>query len=114
MKIIKCINKIIAKNKNRNNDDINYDQAKKILSSEENAFLIDVRSPQEYKENHLSNSTNISLYEIDNKIEKIIPDKDCIIILYCTSGTRSRKALEKLKKIDYKNLYNLKGGIEGI
>ena len=76
------------------------------------AILIDVRSPQEYNEGHLDNSILLPEYEILKKIEDIIPNKNTKIILYCSSGTRSKKAQEELEKMGYKNIYNVLNGVE--
>ena len=51
---------------------------------------------------------------IEKDINTITNDVDSVIILYCQMGSRSRKALEKLKRLGYKNLYNLKGGLENL
>ena len=51
---------------------------------------------------------------IEKDIDSITNDADSVIILYCQMGSRSRKALEKLKRLGYKNLYNLKGGLENL
>lgn len=76
--------------------------------------IIDVRSKNEYRENHLTGSVNIPLSDIKRKIEKIVPNKDRKILLYCQSGLRSKKAIRILEKLGYNNLYNLNGGIENI
>ena len=76
--------------------------------------IIDVRSKNEYRENHLTGSVNIPLSDIKQKIEKIVPNKDRKILLYCQSGLRSKKAIRILEKLGYNNLYNLNGGIENI
>ena len=57
---------------------------------------------------------NIPLSDIKQKIEKIVPNKDRKILLYCQSGLRSKKAIRILEKLGYNNLYNLNGGIENI
>ena len=99
---------------NRYNNEITYNDAKKIMREEANSYLIDVRSKQEYNEYHLPNSINIPVYNIEKDINTITNDVDTVIILYCQMGSRSRKALEKLKRLGYKNLYNLKGGLENL
>ena len=76
--------------------------------------IIDVRSKNEYRENHLTGSVNIPLSDIKQKIEKIVPNKNKEILLYCQSGLRSKKAIRILEKLGYNNLYNLNGGIENI
>lgn len=78
-----------------------------------NVILLDVRSKQEYEEGHLAGSINIPLYEIDKNLEKL-PDKKCILLIYCTSGHRSKQAKEKLENLGYENVYHLKNGLDGM
>ena len=47
-------------------------------------------------------------------VEKVVTNKNDIVICYCQSGSRSAKACAKLKGLGYINIYNLKGGILGI
>ena len=76
------------------------------------AIIIDVRSVQEYNEGHLNYAKNIPDYKINNNIVNIIQNKNQEILLYCESGTRSKKAYKKLTKYGYTNVYNLYGGLE--
>ncbi len=76
------------------------------------AEIIDVRSACEYNEGHISGAVNIPEYEIDTKFEKIYPNKTGEIVLYCQIGKRSRTAYRKLKRMNYKNVYCLYGGID--
>ena len=77
-------------------------------------ILIDVRSRREYKETHLNNSINIPLYEIKKDIIKLIKNKNKKLLLVCQSGIRSAKAVKILEDLGYKEVYNLKGGLENI
>ena len=77
----------------------------------EGATIIDVRSKREYNEGHIEDSINIPDYEINKTIENVIKDYNQIIILYCSSGTRSKKACKNLVKKGYFNVYNLYEGI---
>lgn len=76
------------------------------------AIIIDVRSMQEYNEGHIDYAKNIPDYKINNNIVNIIKDKNQEIVLYCESGSRSKKAYKKLVKYGYTNVYNLYGGLE--
>ena len=76
------------------------------------ALVIDVRSTQEYNEGHIIGSLNIPEYEINCNIDEILKNKNDTIILYCTSGKRSKKAYKKLNALGYKNIYNLYGGLD--
>lgn len=77
-------------------------------------MLIDVRTKQEFIEGHINGAIVIPYYEVPKRIEKIIPNKEHEIIVYCKNGGRGVTAVETLNKLGYKNVYNLKGGIEGI
>ncbi len=93
------------------NGEINYDQAKKIMNNNTDFILIDVRSKQEYLEGHLISAINIPLYDIEKNIFNVVEDKNKIIIVYCSSGSRSLRAKEILKQLGFKNVYNIKTNI---
>ncbi len=76
------------------------------------AKIVDVRSRREYSEGNIKGSINIPDYEINKEFEKIFKDYNQTIILYCSSGARSKKACKKLLKKGYTNIFNLYGGIE--
>ena len=78
------------------------------------AILLDVRTKQKFMEGHLNGAIVIPYYEISKKIENIIPNKEQEIIVYCKNGGRGVTAVETLNKLGYKNVYNLKGGLEEI
>lgn len=114
MKIIKKINKILRSKLIRGNREISYVQAKEILKENITAVLLDVRSKQEHEEYHLNGDICIPLYELQQEIIKIIENKETIIVVYCQSGARGKKALTILQKMGYQNVYNICGGIEEI
>ena len=83
--------------------DLQYDEAMEIYKRE-NAILIDVRMPDEYREKHIEGAINIPIYEIDNLKNEII-DKDKVILLYCKTGKRSKIVKEILMQNGYRNVY---------
>lgn len=52
------------------------------------------------------------LYEIPKRATVELKNKEAIIIAYCSAGIRSKKAVKILKKLGYKNLYTIEGGID--
>lgn len=74
-----------------------------------NAVLLDVRSPQEYREGHIPGSINLPLQKLDNA-DKIIENENTPIYVYCQSGNRSRQAVALLGAMGYTNVNNI-GGI---
>lgn len=95
----------------RSKENLSKEEMEEMMQNNENVVLLDVRSPQEFAEGHMQNAINIPTYEMYEKAEKIIKDKNTIIICYCTVGVRSKKALKMLKKLGYNNLYNLDRGM---
>ena len=93
---------------------ISYLEAKQLLKENPMAVLVDVRSIQEYKEYHLEGAICIPEYELFQKIETILQDKDQMIILYCQSGARSKKAANLLQKMGYQTIYEIEKGLNDI
>ena len=73
------------------------------------AVLLDVRTPQEYREGHIPGSQNVPLQQLD-KAEEVTENKDTLLYVYCHSGARSRQAVSLLKHMGYTNVHNI-GGI---
>ncbi len=96
-----------------NANDISIEEFDNIKKENSNLIILDVRSPQEFKEGHIAGSTLIPSYEIIKSIRKVLPDKKTLIIVYCQNGGRSRNTVCKLKQMGYVNVYNLKYGLEG-
>lgn len=110
----KKLKKILRQQFLRGGNLISYVEAKEMLRENSSGILLDVRSPQEYKEYHLSGAICIPTYELQTKVTKIIENKSQLIIAYCQSGGRSMAAVNMLRKMGYENLYQLNGGIDGI
>ena len=73
------------------------------------ALLLDVRSPEEYREGHIPGSQNLPLQLLD-KLPAVVENKEKELFVYCRSGARSRQAVEILKSMGYVNAHNI-GGI---
>lgn len=77
-------------------------------------IIVDVRNRREFKEKHINGAINIPLPEVKKNIEKYIKNKNNKILIYCQSGIRSKKAVGIVEELGYKEVYNLKGGLENI
>ncbi len=95
----------------RSKENITKEEMKEMLNSYSNIVLLDVRSHQEFSEGHLNGAINIPTYDLYTEVPKMLNDKEAIIIAYCTVGVRSENAIKILRKMGYKNLYHLEGGI---
>lgn len=72
-------------------------------------LLIDVRTPDEFADGHLSGATRIGYEVIGQQIEAIAPDRTTPIVLYCRSGRRADVARQTLLDMGYSNVTNAGG-----
>ena len=86
--------------------DIN--QGVKEYSTTDGAVLLDVRTPDEYRQGHIPGSKNVPLQSID-KVTVMINNKATPIFVHCLSGARSRQAAAILQQMGYTNVKNIGG-----
>lgn len=72
--------------------------------------LVDVRTPEEYRQAHIPGALLIPNDEISRTAGRLLPDKDAAILMYCRSGSRSWSAAHRLAALGYTNVYDF-GGI---
>lgn len=82
----------------------------KELMKDEEAQLIDVRTPGEVAGGKIDGSTNIDYNSAEFKTEMAKLDKDKPVLLYCASGGRSGRTAAMLKTMGFKEVYDLEGG----
>ncbi len=93
-------------------ENITADEAKQIMDAETGYVILDVRTEEEYAEGHIPGAILIPDYEIAQKAESILPDKDQKILVYCRSGRRSKNAAEALLALGYTNIWEFGGIID--
>jgi phage shock protein E len=71
------------------------------------ATIIDVRSEGEFQEKHLPGAINIPLNRLGDEIARVAPNKEQLLLLHCLSGTRSAAGEATLRKMGYRNVFNL-------
>ena len=85
-------------------------EAKKIMDTQKDIYILDVRDPDELDEGFVDNSINIPLDSLLQAAEKKLPDKTKPLLVYCRSGKRSKEAEKLLEELGYENIYDF-GGI---
>lgn len=101
-----------SSNKNVQDDSSATKPSSAISDIQAGSPIYDVRTPEEYAQNHISGSINLPLGDIQNGK---LPDssKDSKIYLYCRSGNRSEQAKTILNQAGYSNVINL-GSLEDV
>ena len=72
--------------------------------------LVDVRTLEEFKEGHLANAQNICVTDDDFQEKLSNLDKNKPVYLYCRSGKRSASAAKIMRKLGFKEIYDMEGG----
>lgn len=74
--------------------------------------LVDVRTPNEYKEGHLPKAINIDFLDknFESNIQQL--DKTRPVIVYCQRGSRSAKCASRLVANGFLKIYNLGRGFQ--
>ncbi len=85
-------------------DNVSCEEAKRLLEEEE-AQLVDVRTPQEFAQGALPNAISVPLQTIQSAEESL--DKSKPIILYCVTGTRTRMAKRYLEMMGFDQVHDL-------
>lgn len=75
------------------------------------AVLLDVRTPSEYKRGTIPGSVNLPLNQLKSA-GKVIPAKDTPVFVFCATGARADRAVKRLKRAGYTNIKSI-GGVEG-
>lgn len=80
-------------------------------SKMDGAQLLDVRTPAEWNEGIIEVAIMADFYEDSFKSELEKLDKEVPVAVYCRSGGRSGSAMDIMKEMGFKEVYNLDGGI---
>ncbi len=76
----------------------------------ERFYFVDVREDNEWQKGHAAGAIHLGKGIIERDIEKVIPDHDAEIVLYCGGGFRSALAGDALQKMGYTNVISMDGG----
>lgn len=87
-------------------------EAKEIMDNENGYVILDVRTQEEYDEAHIDGAILIPDYEIADKAESVLKDKDQLLLVYCRSGRRSKNAASELVSLGYTNVKEFGGIID--
>lgn len=80
-----------------------------LLSQRQQVFLLDVRTPGEYRQAHLDGAHLIPIEQVNKRLAEIPRDRP--VLVYCAVGSRSAQVYSYLARRGYPEVYNLDGGI---
>ena len=91
--------------------DIDQDEWQELLSKDNNAVILDVRTDGEIEEGYIAEMKQIDFLEGELFLEEISKlDKTKNYYIYCRSGNRSGQACDIMEQLGFETTYNLEGG----
>ncbi len=93
-------------------EQISGEEAKRLIETERDYIIIDARTDEEFNEGHIEGAILIPEYEIGERAENELPDKNQLILVYCRSGRRSKIASQALADLGYTNVKEFGGIID--
>jgi rhodanese-related sulfurtransferase len=81
------------------------------LINDQNAIVLDVRSPADFKKGHILNALNIPAARLEERLGEISRFKERPVLCYCALGSVAPQACVRLRKLGFATVYVLKGGL---
>ena len=91
---------------------ITPETAKQIMDTSKDYVILDVRTQEEFDQAHIPGAILIPNDQISAEAERVLVDKNQLILVYCRSGRRSKLAAEELVKLGYTNIKEFGGIID--
>jgi len=93
--------------------EVSIEDVAKRLERGDDFHLIDVREESEFARGRIKGARHIGRGILERDIEKVIPDPDADIVLYCGGGFRSLLSADNLQRMGYTNVKSMAGGWRG-
>ena len=91
--------------------DITSTEAKALLAKNKQVVLLDVRTPEEFRQAHLRGALLIPLAELQKRVSEIPRDRP--LLVYCAVGARSSTAAAILASKGHREIYHMSDGLVG-
>jgi len=105
--------KLVAEAKKQVNE-ISVAEARAKLATHTKVVLIDVREDHEWQAGHAVEAVHLGKGILERDLEKLYPDANTEIIMYCGGGFRSALTCDAAQKMGYKKVHSLIGGYKGM
>ncbi len=76
---------------------------------QDGAFVLDVRTPEEWNEFHAPGTTLIPLDELESRLDEVPRDQEVVVV--CRSGNRSQAGRDILRQAGFDRVSSMSGGL---
>ena len=104
----------LASEAKRHVNEISVAEARAKLAANPKVVLMDVREDHEWQAGHAAEAVHLGKGILERDLEKLYPDAQTEIIMYCGGGFRSAMTCDAAQKLGYKNVHSLIGGYKGM
>jgi rhodanese-related sulfurtransferase len=94
--------------------ELTLDAARELIRKNPQAILLDVREDHEWAQGHAEQAQHLGKGIIERDMERLFPDKQAQIIMYCGGGFRSILTADAAQKMGYANVFSLEGGYKAL
>ena len=95
-------------------DEISVAEARAKLACDPKIVLLDVREDNEWITGHAAEAVHLGKGILERDLEKLYPDKEMEIIMYCGGGFRSALTCDVAQKLGYRKVASLIGGYKAL
>jgi rhodanese-related sulfurtransferase len=95
-------------------NEVSVAEARARLTTNPKALLLDVREDHEWNAGHAAEAVHLGKGILERDLEKLHPDKNAEIIMYCGGGYRSALTCDAAQKMGYRNVFSVIGGYKGM
>ncbi len=95
-------------------EEISVAEARARLANNSNIVLLDVREDHEWEAGHAEQAVHLGKGILERDLEKMYPDKNAEIIMYCGGGFRSALTADAAQRMGYRNVFSLAGGYKAM
>jgi rhodanese-related sulfurtransferase len=94
--------------------ELTVEQAHERIARNPKAVLMDVREDHEWQKQHAAEAVHLGKGIFERDLEKLYPDPDTEIIMYCGGGYRSVLTAAVAQRMGYRNVFSLSGGYKAL
>jgi rhodanese-related sulfurtransferase len=94
--------------------EITVDESRGRLADNPKAVLLDVREDHEWTAGHVAKAIHLGKGILERDLEKLYPDPQMEILMYCGGGFRSALTCDAAQKMGYRNVHSVVGGYKAL
>ena len=84
------------------------------VAADPKVVLLDVREDHEWQAGHAAEAVHLGKGILERHLEKLYPDKNTEIVMYCGGGFRSALTCDAAQKMGYRKVSSLIGDYKGL